>query len=199
MTNRACLNLAVALLAVSPWLSPQARAEPQTFEIDQDHLSIVFLVDHVGYARQFGQFLEAGGSFVYDESENHLSGGEITISADSVFTNHDRRDRHLRNDDFLAVDDHPEIRFVVTDHRPIDANQHHVDGELTLLGQTRPVTLDVTLNKAADYPFGHGDYTLGLSARTTIKRSDWGMTYGLEGGLVGDEIELWFELEAIAD
>ena len=179
--------------------APRVLAEPQTFTIDEDHLSIVFLVDHIGYQRQFGQFLEAGGSFVYDPEANRLRSGEVVLSADSVFTNHDRRDRHLRNEDFLNVDEYPEIRFVVTDHHAGEGNRHQVNGELSLLGQTRPVSLDVTLNKAADYPFGHGDYTLGLSARTTIRRSDWGMDYGVSNDLVGDEVELWFELEAIAE
>jgi polyisoprenoid-binding protein YceI len=182
-----------------PLWTPAALAEPRSFTIDRDHLSIVFLVDHIGYQRQIGQFLEAGGSFVYDAEANLLTEGEVTIEADSVFTNHDRRDRHLRNDDFLDAGEYPEIRFVVTGHRVDEGNRHQVDGDLTLLGQTRPVRLEVTLNKAADYPFGHGEYTLGLSARTTIRRSEWGMDYGLSGGLVGDEVELWFELEAIAD
>lgn len=195
------MTLTIRLLIILALLGtgPRVLAEPQTFRIDEDHLSIVFLVDHIGYQRQFGQFLEAGGSFVYDPAANRLSSGEVTIAAKSVFTNHDRRDRHLRNEDFLDVDEHPEIRFVVTDHRAGERDHHQVDGELSLLGQTRPVSLEVTLNKAADYPFGHGEYTLGLSARTTIKRSDWGMDYGVSGGLVGDEVELWFELEAIAE
>jgi polyisoprenoid-binding protein YceI len=180
-------------------LVPPAWAEPRSFTIDEDHLSIVFLVDHIGYARQFGQFLDAGGAFVYDPEANRLDSGEVTISADSVFTNHGRRDRHLRNEDFLDAGAYPDIRFVVTGHRLVEGDRHQVDGDLTLLGQTRPVTLDVTLNKAADYPFGHGGFTLGLSASTTIRRSDWGMDYGISGGLVGDEVELMFEFEAIAD
>lgn len=188
------------ILFLLPWAAVgDALAEPQTFLIDEDHLSIVFLVDHIGYQRQFGQFLEARGSFVYDPEANVLSAGEVTIAADSVFTNHDRRDRHLRNDDFLDARAYPEIRYLITGHQALDGGRHRVDGELTLLDQTRPVSLEVTLNKAADYPFGHGKFTLGLSARTTILRSDWGMDYGVDGGLVGDEVDLWFEFEAIAD
>jgi polyisoprenoid-binding protein YceI len=193
------VSLRPLLVFLAGFPAAAAVAEPRTFLIDEDHLSIAFLVDHIGYQRQIGQFLDASGSFVYDPGANALSAGEVTIAADSVFTNHDRRDRHLRNDDFLDASAHPEIRYVITGHQALEGARHRVDGELTLLGQTRPVSLDVTLNKAADYPFGHGDFTLGLSARTTIRRSDWGMDYGLEGGLVGDEVELWFEFEAVAD
>ena len=70
-------------------------------------------------------------------------------------------------------------------------------GNLTLLGQTHRVELAVTLNKRAEYPFGHGRETLGISARTTLLRSQWGMDYGVADGLVGDEVVLQFELEGI--
>lgn len=78
-------------------------------------------------------------------------------------------------------------------------NTGTVTGDLTLLGQTRPVDIDVTLNKAAEYPFGHEEYTLGISAETVIKRSDWGMTYGVDNGMVGDEVSLRFGFEAIKE
>lgn len=174
------------------------RAEPATFEIDEEHFSIGFLVEHIGYADTLGQFLEAEGSFVYDETANTLTEGRVVIQADSVFTNHERRDEHLRNEDFLDIDAHDTIRFEATAWRPSgDTRSGTLEGELTLLGETRPVSLDVTINKGAEYPFGHGAYTLGISARATIKRSEWGMTYGVERELVGDEVELIFEFEAI--
>lgn len=78
-------------------------------------------------------------------------------------------------------------------------NTGTVTGDLTLLGQTRPVDIDVTLNKAAEYPFGNEEYTLGISAETVIKRSDWGMTYGVDNGMVGDEVTLRFGFEAIKE
>ena len=70
-------------------------------------------------------------------------------------------------------------------------------GDLTILGQTQPVTLDVTLNKAAAYPFGHKRFVLGLSLETVIKRSDFGMEYGVANGLVGDEVAIKIETEAM--
>jgi len=174
-----------------------AHAEPAEFEIDESHFSIGFLVEHVGYADTLGQFLDAEGRFVYDESANELHEGEVVIQADSVFTNHERRDEHLRNDDFLDTDKHETIGFEATEWIPDEGNSGTLAGELTLRGETRPVELDVTLNKSAEYPFGHGKHTLGISARTTIERSEWGMTYAVDNGLVGDEVELIFEFEAI--
>ena len=179
-------------------------AEPRAYTIDSDHFSIGFLVDHVGYARQLGQFLEANGQFVYDEAANELISGEVNIAADSVFTNHNRRDRHLKSDDFLHARRYGEIHFKATGYRPDDPRSGTLSGDLTLLGQTHPVDLDVTINKTGAYPFGHKKHTIGISAqrlrnaRTTIERSRWGMSYAVDDGLVGDDVELMFELEAVA-
>lgn len=174
-----------------------ARAEPADWEIDTEHLSVAFDAEHIGYQRQIGMFLEAGGSFRYDPEENRLLEGRFEVRAESVFTAHDERDKHLRGDDFLDVEAHPEIVFETTGWQSGDADGGTLTGELTLLGRTREVKLDVTLNKRAEYPFGHGKETLGISARTTIARSDWGMDYAVTNGLVGDEVALRFEFEAI--
>ncbi len=142
-------------------------------------------------------FLEGQGEFVYDEQTRELHSGRVEIATDSVFTNHEERDNHLRSNDFLDARRYSTIVFEVTDFEARSDSEGTLEGELTLLGETRPLTLDVTLNKADVYPFGHGQHTLGLSARTTIARSDWGMTYGVDNGMVGDEVELILELEAI--
>jgi len=174
-----------------------ALADPAEFKIDEEHFSIGFLVDHVGYARQLGKFLEARGEFTYDEETRELHSGRVEVDASSVFTNHDDRDDHLRSDDFLDADQYPKVVFEATEYQAESDNGGVLKGDLSLLGKTRPVELDVQLNKAAEYPFGHGEYTLGISATTTLKRSEWGMTYALDDGLVGDEVEMMFELEAI--
>lgn len=185
------------LAALALGIAAPLHAEPVEFEIDDSHFSIGFLVEHVGYADTLGQFLEAEGRFVYDESANELHEGEVIIQADSVFTNHEKRDEHLRNDDFLDTDKHDSIHFEATAWVPREDHSGTLKGELTLLGKTRPIELDVTLNKSAEYPFGHRKHTLGISARTTIQRSEWGMTYAVDNGLVGNEVELIFEFEAI--
>lgn len=184
---------AVLLLAASP-----AQAEPRQFKIDQEHFSVGFLVGHIGFKQQLGMFLKASGEFVWDEVANELHSGEVLIQADSVFTNHERRDRHVRSGDFLNARRHPEIRFTATEWQPADADSGLLRGELSLRGQTHPVTLEVSINRRAEYPFGHQRYTVGMSMRGTIQRSQWGMTYALEDDLVGDEVQLILEFEAIA-
>jgi len=185
------------MCAVVMWAGVSlASAAPTRFDIDTDHFSVGFLVDHIGYAQQLGQFLEGSGSFVYDPDTDELISGEVVIEADSVFTNHRRRDRHLTGGDFLDARRHSEIRFVASTWDPATGT---LTGDLTLLGQTHPVELQATVNKLEDYPFGHGQPTLGVSIRASINRSQWGMTYGIEQNMVGDEVALLIELEAIAE
>jgi polyisoprenoid-binding protein YceI len=189
--------LKAALLVSSLSLGSPALAEPAKFVIDDEHFSMNFEIMHIGYAPVMGMFQEVEGSFVYDEETGELSEGQLVFQADSIFTNHKRRDDHLREADFLDASEYENITFTVTGFERTGDNTGVVTGDLTLLGETRPVDLNVTLNKAAEYPITHEEYTLGLTAETTIKRSDWGMTYGLEGDLVGDEVKLRFGFEAI--
>lgn len=190
-TFSAALTLTLTLTPLS------VTAEPASYSIDDEHFSISFQVMHLGYANVIGMFTEAEGSFEYDSETNNISAGEVTIQAESVFTNHEKRDDHLRKEDFLYVEEYPEIVFTVGDFEPTGDKTGKLSGNLELRGETKPVTLDVTFNKAAEYPFGHEKYTVGISAETTIKRSEWGITYGLN--MVEDEVKLQFELEAIKD
>ncbi|MBL3556664.1 MULTISPECIES: YceI family protein [Marinobacter] len=192
--------LSKSVFAISMVLTaPALMAAPETYVIDDEHFSMAFEVMHIGYAPVMGMFREVEGQFEYDEEEKQLTSGKLTFRSKSVFTNHDKRDDHLRKDDFLDSKKFPDITFEVTGFESTGDNAGVVTGDLTLLGQTQPVDVKVTLNKSAEYPIGHKDYTLGLTAETTINRSDWGMTYGIEDDLVGDEVRLRFGLEAVRD
>ncbi|ETX11425.1 hypothetical protein OCH239_20185, partial [Roseivivax halodurans JCM 10272] len=170
-----------------------AAAEPERYELDPEHTTVAFTVQHVGYAATLGLFAEVEGGFVYDRETQELSDVEVTVATSSLETMNDARDQHVRSDDFLDVEAHPQMIFVADGGEPSDESTGTVAGELTLLGETRPLVLDVTLNKAAEYPFGHGRFTLGLSVRGNLSRSEWGMDYGVENGLVGDEVQLLIE------
>ena len=192
-------SLLLALLC--PWMlaAGVARAEPADWIIDGEHFSISFAAGHIGYQQQMGLFLEGSGSFRYDPEAGQLSSGRVEIQAASIFSNHDARDEHLRGRDFLNAERHPVIVFEATGFEPADQQsmQGTLRGNLTLLGQTHPVALQVTINKRERYPFAHRREVLGISAHTTILRSQWGMDYGVANALVGDEVSLRFELEAI--
>ena len=178
-------------------VSQPVYAESVKYEMDKDHLSIGFLVEHIGYMKQLGMFLEAEGSFNYDRDSKALSELTLTIQSDSVFTNHKRRDDHLKGSDFLSAREFPEITFKMTGAQATGDTTGTITGELTLIGVTKPVLLDVTLNKIGKYPFGHKKEVIGISARGSFNRSDFGMSYAVQNGFVGDEIALIIEVEAI--
>lgn len=186
---------AISALCLTLTNSP-AMAEPEKYELDPDHTSIAFMTMHIGYAKVIGLFREASGSFTFDEDALNLSDVKVTIETDSVYTNHEKRDQHLRSPDFLNSAEFPEMTFVGTSTEKLSDSEGIVHGELTMLGQTHPLSLKVTFNKVGAYPFGD-NYSVGVSARGTVVRSQYGMTYAVENGWVGDEIDLMLEFEAI--
>lgn len=188
-------TLAAAVVFSS--LGATAHADAARYELDPTHTAVYFTIDHIGYAKTLGVFTEVTGSFVYDTDTQALGDVQVAIQAASVNTFNDARDGHVRNRDFLDVTTYPEITFVANRGMPTSADSGTVTGELTILGETRPVTLNVTLNKVAEYPFGHQREVLGLSLDTSILRSEFGMNYGVGNGLVGDEVSINIETEAI--
>ncbi|MCF3936060.1 YceI family protein [Acuticoccus sp. M5D2P5] len=189
-------RIALAAAFVSSASVAPAFAEPRDYEIDPTHFAIVFNADHIGYGNVWGLFVKGEGSFTFDEESRELSDLTVTIDASSAFTGLEDRDEHIRGADFVSAEEHPEITFVMTDAEAESDTEGKVMGDLTLRGVTKPVTLDVTLNKIGEYPFGP-NYVIGITAKTTLKRSEWGMTYAIDNGLVGDEVPIVLELEAI--
>jgi len=173
-----------------------AEAEPAAFAIDPEHLSIGFLVEHLGFARTLGFFQSAEGTFEFDEDAGTIANVRVVVDTDSVFTNHERRDEHLRSGDFLDTGDHAQMVFTAASSRRTGERTFVIDGELTLLGTTRPLTLEATLNKSGDYPIGRNAYAIGVSATGQFERSAYGMSYGVDNGWVGDTVEILIEFEA---
>ena len=195
--RRRMLQLGALLLCTVP-MSP-AFAEGERYELDPDHVTVAFLVEHIGYAKTLGQFRKVSGGFILDEATGKLADLRVVIDAASIDTGHAARDGHLRGKDFLDVARFPRLTFTATSVQRRDARRFVVAGELELLGRRRPVTLEATLNKSERYPIGPPllkPWVLGVSARGRLKRSEFGMTYGIANGLVGDEVELIIELEA---
>lgn len=173
-----------------------AASEPNRYEIDPDHFSIGFLVEHVGYSKVLGMFRKASGSYTFDEATGELSDLIVTIETESVFTNHRKRDEHLKSADFLNASEFPTLVFTAAGATAVANKRFRIDGELELLGVREPVTLEATWNKSGEYPFGGNPYVMGVSARGSFKRSAFGMNYAVDNGWVGDEVELILEFEA---
>jgi polyisoprenoid-binding protein YceI len=183
-------------VVASALVAGRAAAEPVRYELDPAHTTIAFLVEHAGYAKTLGQFLRAAGSYTFDDATGVVSDVSVVVETASVDTHHEARDRHLESGDFLNSEKHPEMTFTAASAQRTSESMFVVSGELTLLGTRRPLTLHATLNKSAPYPFGDRADAMGVSARGTLKRSEFGMTYGVADDLVGDEVEIVIELEA---
>lgn len=188
---------AFALLAALTACTAVGGAEARRYVIDPQHFTLGFLVEHVGFAKVLGQFHDAEGSFTFDESTGAVTDVRIAVRTESVDTGVEARDRHLRSADFLHVEEHPEMIFTSAGGTFAERlTEVEIEGELTILGETRPLTLSVTWNKSGTSPLPGNPWVVGMSARGSFLRSDYGMTYGVADGLVGDEVELILELEA---
>ncbi|MEF7616569.1 YceI family protein [Aquincola sp. MAHUQ-54] len=193
----ACSAAAVALTVLGPLATAPAHAAAETYEIDPAHLSIGFLVDHVGYGKVLGMFLKGRGTYRFDEASGALSAVRVEVETDSVFSNQRQRDGHLRGDEFLNARKHPKMVFTAEGAKRTGPRTFEVAGQLELLGQAHPLTLQATWNKSAESPLPGKRYTMGVSARGTVKRSVYGMNYALSNGWVGDDIEVIIEFEAV--
>ncbi len=191
MTKKAVILGASLLIGLTS--GPAFSAD--TFKIDQAHTNIVFLIDHLGYSKMVGQFQDFEGSFVFDQGNVANSKVDLVIKAASVDTDHQARDDHLRSPDFFNAQEFPEITFVSTKVAQTGENTGTITGDLTLLGQTRPVTLEVTFNKIAAHPIPsyNGVVVAGFSARGKVDRIAHGMTYARDG--IGNTLDLILEVE----
>ena len=202
--RRRLLSCAAAgsALAVGWMVLPASPAWAQAarYELDPDHLTVAFLVDHIGYAKTLGLFRTARGSYSFDEATGRLSAVRIEVDTRSVFTNQRQRDEHLKGADFLNSGEFPTLVFSAETARRTGERTFEIAGQLQLLGKTQPLTLQATWNKSAESPIGpigRRPYVMGVSARGSFKRSAFGMNYAVANGWVGDEVALIIEFEAI--
>ncbi|MET8331579.1 YceI family protein [Streptomyces sp. NPDC005181] len=169
------------------------------YTLDPSHTRIGFVARHAMVTKVRGAFNEFEGSAYINGDNPADSTATVTIKAASIDTRNAQRDEHLRSNDFLAMDQHPEITFVSTAVRQNGENTFDLTGDLTIRGVTKPVTVPFTYEGAATDPFGN--VRVGFEGSVTINRKDYGVTWNatLETGgvLVSDKIVLEFEVSAI--
>ena len=188
---RKFLTLAAFASAIF-YIQPAKAADQYSF--DKAHTQILFFVDHLGFSKSQGEFLDYDGHFNFNTSEPAKSDVEVTIKTASIDMDHEGWNDHMKNADFFDVEKFPTMTFKSTAIEVTGDNTANITGDFTLLGVTKPVVLAVTHNKSDTHPFS-GKYVSGFSASTTIKRSDFGMTYGVPG--VGDDVEVRIEVEGV--
>src|SRR4051812_30532608 len=170
-----------------------------TYTLDPTHTRIGFVARHAMVTKVRGSFNEFEGTATVDGANPANSTVRVTIDAASIDTRNADRDAHLRSNDFLAMDEFPQITFVSTSVVPVDETTFEVSGDLTIKDVTKPVTVPFTFEGAAQDPFGN--QRIGFDGSVTISRKDYGITWNaaLEAGgvLVGDKIVLEFEVSAV--
>ena len=176
-------------------LAAPAQAEPARYELDPNHITVAFLVDHIGYAKVLGMFRAARGSYSFDEATATLADVRIEVDTRSVFSNFAKRDQHLTSADFLNAAEFPRMVFTASAAQRTGDRTFDIVGKLELLGRSQPLTLKATWNKSGPSPIDKA-YTMGVSARGSFKRSSYGMNYAVDNGWVGDEVPLIIEFEA---
>ena len=191
-------RLALALLAIV--LPLTAAAAPETYTLDPYHTYPNFAVDHLGYSTIYGRFDKSSGKFTIDRAAKtgslELSVETASINAaDNEKGNRQRsRDDHLRSPDFFNVTEYPRMTFKSTSVKFVGDNPATLEGNLTLLGVTKPLVLHVDRWKCGAHPFNKKEMC-GGNASGMLKRSDFGMKFGLPVA-VGDEIRLIIGFEA---
>ena len=166
------------------------RSAQNRFEFDKAQSRILFRVDNHGYVRTLGLLRGLEGGFIFDPGNPAKSSVVATIRADSVDTANGLLDAVLRSARFFDAERFPVMTFKSRRIETTGADTGRIVGELTLRGVTRPVTLDVTFNKAGRHPAAK-HYFAGFSAAAKLKRSDFGMTLGLPA--IGDEVTITIE------
>lgn len=187
-------------LALTATLAAPALAAPTSWQIDSAHSSAQFKVRHLMVSNVRGQLGPITGTVWLDEADITRSRVDVTIDTRALDSKDAKRDEHLRSADFLDVAKHPALTFTSTAVRRQAKGALKVDGNLTIRGVTRPVTLDVEpLPPVIKDPWGNTKR--GATAHTTINRKDWGLTWNRAvetgGVVVGDKVEITIEVELV--
>ncbi|KAF1701514.1 YceI family protein [Pseudoxanthomonas kaohsiungensis] len=181
---------AAALLAFA---AAPAFAAPVTYKIDPTHTTVLAQWNHFGFSNPSASFGNVQGTLVYDAADVARSSVEVTLPLSGLEGFSAKFNEHLRSADFFDAAKFPKATFKSTKVEAAGEGKLKVTGDLTVKDITRPVVLDVTLNKAADHPMTKAP-TIGFDATTTLSRTEFGV--GNYAPAVSDEVELRITTEA---
>jgi polyisoprenoid-binding protein YceI len=185
---------AVVALTLSAAVAPAA---PIVLELDNSHTNVGFTVRHF-VTKVHGEFKTAKGTIELDQADYSKSKVDVTIEAASINTNHERRDNHLRSEDFFDVEKNPTITFVSKSIAIGKDGKGKMTGDLTMRGVTKPVTLDVEVTGVQS--MGERGTIAGFTATGQLNRKDynilWNRTLDQGGTMLSDEVDLRIDVEA---
>src|SRR5215210_9087344 len=169
-----------------------------TWTVDRSHSAVGFSVKHLGIATVRGRFEEFEGTLeIGDDLSTARAYG--TARVNSINTDEPARDEHLRSADFFGAESNPELRFESTAIRPLDEDTFEIEGDLTMNGVTKPVTLTAVVEGTETDPWGNE--RVGLEVTGRLNRGDWNMTFNQALGsgnlLVGEKVKLNLDISAV--
>jgi polyisoprenoid-binding protein YceI len=183
------------LLASLVLLPFTASSAPVSYTVDPVHTFPYFEINHLGFSTVRGRFDSTSGKIVVD-LDNKTGSVDIVINAASIDTAFQKRDDHLRSPDFLNTGEFPEITYKSSKVVINGDGTAKVEGHLTILGVSKPVSLDVSRFACGTNPMSKKEMC-GFDAVATIRRSDFGVSYGLPA--IGDEMKILLNVEAYKD
>ena len=186
------------LLGAMLWFPMVVHAEPARWNVDPEHSTIEFRVTHMVVSKTTGRFTDYAGFIDMDAEAGTVTAIEATIKAGSVNTNHEKRDTHIRNADFLDVEQYPTMTFKMKSYKKT-AESFTAVGDFTLHGATKEITLVGRYNGTTKDPWGNT--RAGFSVEGKLNRKDFGLVWNKtldSGGLiVGDEVQIRLDIECI--
>ncbi|MEU9589770.1 YceI family protein [Streptomyces sp. NPDC048193] len=192
-------SAAPAATATPAAVNPDLAALTGDYVIDPSHTTIGFVARHAMVTNVKGKFLDFTGTLHLDGAAPADSTASLDVTMDSIDTGSADRDGHLKSADFFKTDEFPTMTFRSTKAEALGGDDYRITGDLTILGTTKPITIDLEFNGAAKDPFGNE--RVGFEGKAEILRSEWGLTWNaaLETGgvLVSDKIKLNFDISAI--
>jgi polyisoprenoid-binding protein YceI len=193
------LSQSVSTATATATAKAPAPSGAGSFTLDASHSHVGFAVRHMMISNVRGEFQKLEGTVSYDPANLEATAVAVKIDVASINTREERRDAHLKSADFFDAETYPHLTFVSRKARK-SANGLELTGDLTIHGTTREVTLAVE-DVTPEHTDPYGNRRVGASARTKIRRSDFGMRWNaaLEAGgvLVGDEVSIELEVELI--
>ncbi|MGW0986055.1 YceI family protein [Streptomyces sp. NPDC002486] len=185
--------------AANTAVNPDLAALTGDYTIDPAHSTIGFTARHAMVTNVKGSFQDFTGTLHLDGTDPSRSTASLDVVMDSIETGNADRDGHLKSADFFKTDEFPAMTFRSTKAEALGGDEYRITGDLTILGTTRTLAIDLEFNGAAKDPFGNE--RVGFEGKAEILRSEWGLTWNaaLETGgvLVSDKIKLNFDISAI--
>jgi len=171
------------------------QAARYVIDTQKHHAFITFKIKHLGYSWLLGRFDSFSGDFSYDEKRPGNNSVAVSIDVASIDTNHAKRDKHLRSDDFFDVAHFPRARFISTSYEDLGGGHGLLKGRLSLHGVTREIVIDVQQIGAGPDPWG--GYRRGFEGKTTLHLSDYRFAKAAMLGPVAENVELYLSIEGI--